>query len=334
MIRLHFDTTDLRRITLAPAPNALWEAVLSVRGLRAPTAGRGRSHPAAGQWRRRLNGSLADRAGVLLDLVPRDGYLPDFLLQPAAGDLATAVDLAGRTPAERLAADLRVLPGPGGSGGGQEPPSRWMLELAAGSPAARRVLTADLSGYFASSIAPLWPRVRTDGAADRALRAEMLLRGGVDALLTTLAPTWRWDPPVLYLPSRYDYDVPLCGRGVLLMPSWFATGAMIRYQPDEPTVLAYPMHVPESAGTSAAPPGAVLGPLLGRTRAAVLQVLREPATTTALAERVQVSLATASQHAGVLRNAGLVRTTRIGTAVLHTLTPLGAALLSGEPSSA
>ncbi|MFF7216354.1 ArsR/SmtB family transcription factor [Streptomyces sp. NPDC008238] len=334
MIRLHFDTADLRRVTLAPAPNALWEAVLSVRGLRAPAAGTGRTHATAGQWWRRLNGSLADRAGVLLDLVPRDGYLPDFLLQPAAADLATAVDLAGRTPADRLAADLRVLPGAGGTSGGQEPPSRWTLELATGSLAARRVLTADLKSYFASSIAPLWPRVRTDGAADRALRSEMLLRGGVDALLTTLVPTWRWDPPVLHLPSQYDYEIPLCGRGLLLMPSWFATGPMIGYLPDEPTVLAYPMHVPEPAQAPAAPPGATLGPLLGRTRATVLQALREPATTTALAERVQVSLPAASQHAGVLRNAGLVTTTRIGTAVLHSLTPLGAALLSGEPPAA
>ncbi|MDX2814671.1 winged helix-turn-helix domain-containing protein [Streptomyces sp. PA03-5A] len=334
MIRLHFDAADLCRITLAPAPNALWEAVLSVRGLRTATAGAGRAHPAAGRWRRQVNGSFADRAGVLLDLVPRDGHVPDFLLQPAAGDLATAVDLAGRTPAARIAEDLRLPRAPGGRGGAQEPPSRWSLELAAGSAAARRVLTADLRSYFASSIAPLWPRVRTDGAGDRALRAEMLLRGGVDALLTTLGPTWRWQPPVLHLPSRNTYDIPLCGRGLLLMPSWFATGPMIRYQPGEPTVLAYPMHLQEPPTDPGAPPGAALGQLLGRTRAAVLQALRDPATTTALAERLGVSLATASQHAGVLRDAGLVRTTRIGIAVLHSLTPLGTALLSGEPPAA
>lgn len=75
----------------------------------------------------------------------------------------------------------------------------------------------------------------------------------------------------------------------------------------------------------------MLGPLLGRTRAAVLAGVRDPATTTALAERVGVSLAAASQHATVLRNAGLVHTTRIGIAVLHSLTPLGRALLDGEP---
>ncbi|WP_351225868.1 winged helix-turn-helix domain-containing protein [Streptomyces sp. NPDC002133] len=323
MIRLHFDAADLRQITLAPEPNALWETALSVRGLRTGTASGGRARPAVDRWQRRMNGSLAARAGVLLDLVPRDGSMPDFLLQPSVGDFATALDLAGRTSAERLATDLRLEDSSGSSGtsGG------WSREFAAGAAAARRTFTHDLRRYHASSIAPLWPRVRTDGLADRALRAEMLLRGGVDALLTTLSPSWLWDPPTLHLPSRSTYDIPLCGRGLLLMPSWFATGPLVMWRPEQSTVLVYPMHVSDRPD---APPGA-LGPLLGRTRAAVLAALRDPATTTALAERIGISLAAASQHATVLRNAGLVCTTRIGTAVLHSLTPLGQGLLEGEP---
>ncbi|MCX4530842.1 helix-turn-helix domain-containing protein [Streptomyces sp. NBC_00841] len=93
------------------------------------------------------------------------------------------------------------------------------------------------------------------------------------------------------------------------MPSWFATSLVIMYGPEESTVLAPPMHFP---GTPAGSPR-VLGPLLGRTCAAVLLCVRDPATTTALAERVGVSLASASRHATVLRNAGPVPTTRIGT---------------------
>lgn len=245
MIRLHLDAADLRRITLAPAPNALFETALSVRGLRTGTTAQGRARPAVDQWRRRVNGSLAERAGVLLDLVPRDGYLPDFLLQPSAGDFATAVDLAGRTPSELLVKDLRIADSPGHDGG-PVAPSQWSRELAAGSAAARHTLMDDLRRYYTSSIAPLWPQVRTDATADRVLRAEMLLRGGVDALLTTLSPTWLWDPPTLHLPSRSSYDIPLCGRGLLLMPSWFATGPMIMYRPEESTVLTYPMHLPDA----------------------------------------------------------------------------------------
>jgi len=40
-----------------------------------------------------------------------------------------------------------------------------------------------------------------------------------------------------------------------------------------------------------------------------------------------ISLAAASQHASVLRDAGLIAGRRQGSAVLHVLTPLGAGLL-------
>ncbi|MFE7240106.1 hypothetical protein [Streptomyces sp. NPDC057580] len=54
------------------------------------------------------------------------------------------------------------------------------------------------------------------------------------------------------------------------MPSWFATGLVIMYGPEESTVVAHPMHLP---GTPTGPPR-VLGPLLGRTCAAVLSSVR------------------------------------------------------------
>ncbi len=60
---------------------------------------------------------------------------------------------------------------------------------------------------------------------------------------------------------------------------------------------------------------------------------RHPATTTETADRVGISLPSASQHTSVLRNAGLITTTRTGTAVLHTLTPLGTALLQGDTTT-
>lgn len=307
---------------MAPAPNALWETALSVRRLRGVRSSGGRARPAAEAWQRTMNAGLPARAGVLLELVGRDGFVPDFLLQPSAPDFATAVELAAGASAGQLAVDLGLSDAPGWNGGLARP-TRWSKELAGGSPAARQTLATDLRRYHSSSIAPLWPRVRADALADRALRSEVLLRGGVDALLTTLGPNWRWQPPTLHLLSSSTYDIPLCGRGLLLMPSWFATGPMVMYRPDAATVLVHPMRHAERQPA----PTDVLGPLLGHTRAAVLGALRDPATTTALAERVGVAPATASQHATVLRNAGLVDTVRTGIAVLHSLTPLGRALL-------
>lgn len=72
-----------------------------------------------------------------------------------------------------------------------------------------------------------------------------------------------------------------------------------------------------------------LGKLVGHTRSVVLRAIGDGATTSELARRAGVSLASASQHACVMREAGLVTTLRRGNAVLHTVTPLGAALLKG-----
>jgi DNA-binding transcriptional ArsR family regulator len=75
------------------------------------------------------------------------------------------------------------------------------------------------------------------------------------------------------------------------------------------------------------PRGAALAALVGRNRAAVLLAIATGCTTTELAGRVGISLAAASQHASVLRDAGLITTHRQGSAVLHVLTPLGTELL-------
>lgn len=332
MIRLHFSADDLRRITLAPRPEALFETALSVRFLLGATSQQvGRRNELA-RWRREMSGVSADRAGILLDLVRHTAYLPDFLLQPSVTSFADGVQSAYSTPDRQLHEDLSPLtvPATGVSVPHAHLPTAGdrLRRLAEGSPQARHALAADLHHYHATSITPLWPRVTAAATADRALRAEMLLRGGVDALLTTLGPSWRWQPPTLHLPSSWDVDVQLCGRGLLLIPSYFATTPVMRYRPDDSTVLLYPMHPqPDATPTDED----ALVPLLGRTRATVLAALRTPATTTALAERTGISPAGASQHASILRNAGLITTERIGTAVLHTLRPLGHALLDGSP---
>ncbi len=74
--------------------------------------------------------------------------------------------------------------------------------------------------------------------------------------------------------------------------------------------------------------GRALAALLGRTRAAVLEAIVDGCTTTELARRVKVSVPSASQHAQVLRDAGLLVTRRTGKSVHHSLTALGAALLN------
>lgn len=73
-----------------------------------------------------------------------------------------------------------------------------------------------------------------------------------------------------------------------------------------------------------------LAALLGTTRAAALEAIADGCTTTELAARCQISLAGASRQAGILREAGLITTRRVGQAVKHDLTPLGRAVLTGS----
>ena len=68
--------------------------------------------------------------------------------------------------------------------------------------------------------------------------------------------------------------------------------------------------------------------LLGRTRAACLAALRRPHTTSGLAHELGISVGTASKQATVLRDAGLLRSRRIGGAVVHTISALGTDLLA------
>ena len=82
---------------------------------------------------------------------------------------------------------------------------------------------------------------------------------------------------------------------------------------------------------STAPGLRSLNALLGRTRAEILETVADGGvTTTELAHDTGVAPATASHHVGVLRKAGLLTTRRAGRMVLHTVTPLGLALLDGR----
>jgi hypothetical protein len=317
VLRIRFSPADLARVTVAAAPDVLLETALSVRHLAGPVSGTAARRGELAAWRRTVKPGLAARAGVLTRLVPPAGYLPDFLYQPTARDAVTAAELAAQTPTTQLAAELEPLH--------TDPRSAVTRQLAEGSTAARRRLLDDLTRYHRSTVAPLWPAVLNAAAADRALRSETLLRGSVEALLATLAPGWRWTPPDLLVPFRTSHTVELCGRGLHLVPSYFTATAMLIYDPSAPTVLVRPL----PAAATAARPDDVLGALLGRTRAKVLASLATPAGTTALAERAGVSVATASEHATVLRAAGLITTLRVGSGVLHALTPLGERLLAG-----
>ncbi len=199
------------------------------------------------------------------------------------------------------------------------------LQLAAAAVAAHQVL-----------VEPYWTRIHACLHAEHVARLRTLAAGGPDRLLASLQSPWvRWRPPVLEVLVPADYDVPLNGRGIALVPSVFVGQIPSLHQnPNDPGSAPW-LVVPPADGRmeqrhlwgNPRPRGAALAALVGRNRAAVLRTIADGCSTTELAGRVGISLAAASQHASVLRDAGLITTHRQGSAVLHVLTPLGAELL-------
>jgi DNA-binding transcriptional ArsR family regulator len=307
---------------MAARPDALWESILSFHRLRDR-----RGAMVFGEWRSEARARLKGETRLLAALVPPRGYFPDFLTPPEGRDgLEAGLEALRATPPARLHTELalaaahrstlRVLPG-------------RLVALAEGRSEPLARLAGVLRAYWKAAVEPYWQHVQARVEADRAVRGRALLDGGADELLASLPPVLRWRPPVLEADYPVDRELRLDGRGLLLQPSFFCRGTPVVYRDCAlPPVLVYPVsHGCEPAFGDAVAPS--LGRLVGHTRSAVLQSIRDGCTTSELARRAGVSLASASQHAAVLREAGLVVTLRHGNAVLHTLTPLGAALLRG-----
>ncbi|MFI0151000.1 ArsR/SmtB family transcription factor [Streptomyces lydicus] len=264
-------------------------------------------------------------ARLLAPLVPTRGYFPDFLT-PAEGLLGMEDALAAlrETPAVRLHDELSRL------STATRPLPSWIRAMAEGDSRGLGRLAGVLQRYYEVAVAPYWSRVQGRIEADRAARGRALLDGGADRLLASLPPMMRWRPPVLEADYPVDRELHLNGRGLLLLPSYFCRRTPVTFHnPDLTPVLVYPVEHPAPRLTPHVPQERSLGRLVGQTRSAILQGIGVGCTTSELARRADVSVASASQHATVLRDAGLLNTLRQGNAVLHTLTPLGAALLRG-----
>ncbi|MFJ7160095.1 ArsR/SmtB family transcription factor [Streptomyces sp. NPDC101118] len=323
MLRIHFTGVDLARVRMAGRPDALWETILSFHRLRDRRDAR-----LFGEWRTETRTRLNGETRLLGALIPIRGYFPDFLT-PAEGRYGVdlGLDALRGTRASRLRGELARV----GAGAPMVPRLR---ELAEGGTEQLGRLVTELRAYHRVAVEPYWTHIQAQIEAERAARGRALLDGGADELLSSLPPMLRWRSPVLECDYPVDRDVRLRGRGLLLQPSFFCRRTAVTLaDPELPPVLVYPAaaQLSSAATPRGADPGThrTLGKLVGHTRSVVLQAIGDGATTSELARRAGVSLASASQHACVMREAGLVTTLRHGNAVLHTVTPLGAALLKG-----
>ncbi|GAA3004632.1 winged helix-turn-helix domain-containing protein [Kitasatospora sp. NPDC006786] len=328
--RIHFTAGDLAR-TRPADPMPLTELMAAARALQS------RGHAARLEpWRRRALAGLPERARLALSLVPADGWGPTFLMPAVAGGPEQLLDRVRATPRRLVEAELAAI-------AEHQPVPRWTRHLA-DDRALREKLVDSLGLLYEHLVGRHWPQVVDRHAADRAVRVRQFLGGGVELLLAGANPRWlRWNPPVLEVRSTVEYDLWLRGQGILLNPSVFATRAMVSDDAHgQPLpVVTYPIDDSGPADRSAlfeadrAPSGSTvaLSALLGHTRAAVLETIAEHpgCSTKELAALAGITPSSASEHATVLREAGLIGTSRYRNAALHSPTARGLDLLGDEP---
>lgn len=328
MLRIHFTVADMARtrvVVLGP----LAELQLSFAPLLVPE----RRHVIKGWLSRIVPGARAlpsdiREAAAGLVAPPLIQTVDLFTLVGPVEDYAEGIDRLCGVPPRALRDEFDSTAARGVRAG-------WVSDFAGGDRAARHRLMKVLDEYHAVAIAPYWPRVRALLDNERMALVGTTAAHGLDTMLAGLGPALRWRSPVLEVPAfRGTVDYHLNGRGLVLAPTLFGPAEPTLYQPwnDDPMVLVYRIELgPVDAVSLWRPAGEsgdkALAALLGTTRAAALREIAGGRTTSELARQLGISPGGASQHATVLREAGLVVSHRHRNTVRHTLTRLGTELL-------
>ncbi|QQQ78008.1 helix-turn-helix transcriptional regulator [Saccharothrix sp. 6-C] len=320
MLKIYFTSADLARTNVAPAVDPLWEIVLSgfqldrlETTLLRPWVHRLRSDPA------RVT-AMRPGARVLGVLAPRGAYFPDFLT-PGRGALGLDLGLEAvrSVDVDRLTHEVHRL-------GTHHPLPPWTRDLGNPSSDLLHRLVDTWRSYHEAVIRPEEDTIQAAVDADLAQRAHAVLTGGLTGLFDSLAPLLRWRAPVLEVDYPLDRHIHLGGRGLRLIPSYFCQGTPISLaDPDLPPILVYPIAAEHRLPDQRS--GDPLASLLGPTRAAVLHAVGSGRTTSELARRTTISIASASRHTAVLREAGLISSWRHGATIRHSLTDTGTRLL-------
>jgi hypothetical protein len=327
--RIHFTAADLERIQVSPTLGPLSETVMALSLLRCPVRSRG----TFSEWHGQVSGKITAQMKALTCLIPPGTTGVDLCtLTGEAPTIEQGVQALLAVPDQNLLTEMEIT-----NRWRRLPAAAWAAVEADGE--ARHELAAATQAAYRVLVEPYWTRVHARLQADQVARSRALAYGGPDRLLASLqSQRIRWRPPILevLMPSRLEMH--LDGRGLALVPSVFV-GQHPMLTWDASDDVAVPRLILPAAGgrdghaylwDGRRGDGAALAALVGRNRAAVLRAAADGCTTTELAHRVGISPAAASQHASVLREAGLISTCRQGSAVLHVLTPLGAELLQAR----
>ncbi|MFC4563215.1 ArsR/SmtB family transcription factor [Nocardiopsis mangrovi] len=323
MLRIHFTRQTPERLHIAREPDAMWETLLSLHLLQDPNP-----DPLDG-WRRRVGDLLTPRMRLLAEVAPPWGYSPDFLTPLAGpGSLDEGLDAVLSTPPARMRGELAIVQR-------QQAVSPAIRDLAAGGKDGLVPLTEAVREYAELALRPEWDNVAAAVESGLVLSDPAPgMPGRHPRLPAGLHHLARWRGSVLEIAYPYDREIRLAGRELRLIPSYFCRRHPIALRdPRLPPIVVYPVTPPQTPpGVKEREPGSrkALAKLLGSTRAAALEVIAGGCTTSELSERLGISNASASEHASVLRSAGLTYSNRTRNTVHHTATQLGRHLLHGS----
>ena len=313
---------DLTAIRFGISPGH--ELCHAVRALHRPE-----HHPLQWGWMRSARGAIPrEDFEVLALLIREDGYFPDFLTATPTWDLTpeAEADRLREIEDERFEVDMtKVLvrtDGPARRGAVQR-----MLDH---SDRARRMIADAWLSVWNVGIAPVWPQLERLLRADIAVRARRIAESGVGAMIQTLHERVAWEDGAVRVTMRIWSEVVDCrGSGLVLVPSVMGTtGCNVLTEPPAQPTLFYPAQgVTATWARDPADVASSLGALLGPARARILLDAHEPRTTSQVARDSALAISTASHHLTVLRDSGLLASTRDGARVLHRRTPLGEAIV-------
>ncbi len=322
--RIHFTTEDMLRTRIAPTLGPLAETIFGLRLLCCAKS----NPPGLAPWQNQARGRLNPRMRPLAALGPHGALGVDlWTLTGEAATIEAGLEALVAMRPEHVRTELEIL-------NGDTALPAWAWQLTDHDPSARRLLADSAKATYHALLEPVWPRVRNHLHAESAARGRAIIDGGVERLFTTLHPRIRWSAPVLEVGMKSESTIRLGGRGIVLVPSLFIGERFVLLtdiaNEETPPKLVFPAPMADPLGSATGKRHGALANLLGHNRATVLSRIADGCTTSELARRAGVSLAAASQHATVLREAGLITTRRDGGAVFHSLTALGAELLAGQ----
>jgi DNA-binding transcriptional ArsR family regulator len=261
-------------------------------------------------------------ASGLLPLLAATKWIPDFVAVPPLDGVRTCLPDELALVAAHTDDQIAAMTADAVAASWQPPcDTRWLKLGDLGSR-----IAAMMEEGWARFVAPDWPQRRTVLERDIMHHAGVIAAYGWQHAVKdmTRMSAWVGEDAILFSHQNYP-DRWIEEDGLIFVPHTPGGGSWTCERPPH-YALVHPARGAagdhDSLGTDA------VSRLLGSGRAGILCELSRPATSTQLAQVLDISLGTVSAHLGVLRDTGMVAGSRAGRKVVYHLTDRGESLLT------